>query len=149
MPNSYTPNANSHYWQPIYSFCLSLFASKSFDVFQVLSQNWTQYLNNEWYRPIPVPRFWLPIYGMKIHPLVFASYSPTLSSFLIQLLLLNFHHIPQAIFKIPIIYNWFGWSVMLLDVRIYAPWPLLFLWNQVVHSPLHLWHQWHYWLQCC
>jgi len=77
-----------------------LFASRSFVTSQFLINCYQCYLSEKWRGPITFPRFRPAIDVMYIISLVFRKYSSTSSPFLVQLLLLDFHDVPQAISNI-------------------------------------------------
>jgi len=83
------------------------------------------------------------------HITSFGKYSSTSSPFLILLLLLNFHDVPQAISNISTMCTRSVWRVMQLDT-----WMNLALRSslrsiQHAHRPLFPWHVWHHSLELC
>jgi len=99
MLNNCMLNAYSDYWQPISGIYVYWIASKPFGESHILLNHCTQYLSDQWHRYILVQRFWLAIYCMYIHTLVFDIYTPTSSPLLFQLILIDFHYLPKTIFK--------------------------------------------------
>ena len=90
----------SHYWLLIWRFNVWSFAFRRFVASRFLIHHFTCYLRDGWHSPITSLHFWPAIYGMQIFLIVLDQYSPTSTHFLIQPLLLDFHYLAQAIFKI-------------------------------------------------
>jgi len=81
--------------------------------------------------------------------LVFGKYSSISSPFLIQLLLLDFHDVPQAISNISTMCTRSVRRVMQVDTWMNMGWRLLFRWICHVHWPLFLRPIWHHSLEFC
>jgi len=99
--------------------------------------------------PITFSRFRPAIDCMYIISLVFSKVSSTSSPFLIQLLLLNFHDVPQAISNISTMCTRSVRRVMQLDTWMNSTWRLSFRSICRAHWPLCLWHVWHQSLKFC
>jgi len=147
--NNCAYNPYSLFWQSVYRIYVLSCDSKIFETSQFLSHHHTPNLHHEWYKSIAIQRFWPAIYRIKIHQLISNINSATSSPFLIQLILLDFHHVPEAIFDFLTISRRSERRVMLLAACITADWQLSFFWDSDVLWPLILWVVWHHWLTLC
>jgi len=139
----------THYRAALLHLNVLSFASRSFVTSQFLINCYLQYLSEEWRGPIKFPRFQLAIDGMWFISLVFGKYSSTSSSILIQLLLLDFHDVPQAISIISTMCTRSVQGVMQLDTWMNLAWWLSFRSIHHAHWLLFLWHVWHHSLKFC
>jgi len=138
-----------HYWPPVLRLYILSFASRSFVSSQFLINCYLRYLSEKWRGPITFPRFRLAIDGMLFISLVFSKYTSTSSPFLIQLHLLNFHDVPQAISNISTLCTRSLRRVMQLDGWMNLAWRLSFRSIRHAHWPLFQWHVWHHSLKFC
>jgi len=139
----------NHYWPPSLRLYVLSFASRSFVTSQFLINCYLHYLSEKWRGPITFPRFRPAIDGMWFISLVFGKYSSTSSPFLIQLLLLDFHDVPQTISNISTMCTRCVRRVMQLDTWMNTAWRLSFRSIRHAHRPLFLWHVWHHSLKFC
>jgi len=139
----------THYWPPVVHLNVLSFASRSFVTSQSLNNCYLRNLSEKWHGPITFLCFRLAIDGMWFISPVFGKYSSTSSPFLIQLLLLDFHNVPQAISNISTFCTRSEWRVMQLDTWMNLAWRLSF--SSICHAnwPLFLWHVWHHSLKFC
>ena len=112
----------AHYWPPVLRLYVLLFASSSFVTSQFLINWCLRYLSEIWRGPITFLRIRPAIDSMRIISLVVGKYSLTSSPFRVQLLLLDFHDVPQAISTISTMCTRSVWRVMQLDTRINSAW---------------------------
>jgi len=139
----------THYWPPLLHLYVLSFASRSFVTSQFLINSYLRNLSEKWRGPITFPRFRLAIDGVWFISLVFGKYSSTSSPFLIQLLLLDFHDVPQAISNISTMCTRSVQRVMQLDTWTNLAWRLSFRSIRHAHWPLFLWHTSHHSLKFC
>ena len=141
--------SNRQLWHPLLRLYVLSFASRSFVTSQFLFNCYLRYLSEKWHGPITFLRFRPTIDVMWIISLVFGKYSSTSSSFLIQLLLLDFHDVPQAISNISTMCTRSVRKVMQLNTWMNMAWRLSFRLIRHAHWPLFLWHVWHHSLKFC
>jgi len=141
--------SNTQLWHPLLCLYLLLFASRSFVTSQFWINCYLGYLSEKWCDPITFLRFRPAIDGMWIISLVFGKYSSTSSPFLMQLLLLDFHDVPQAVSNISTMFTRSVRKVMQLDTWMNTAWRLSFRLIRHAHGPLFLWHLWHHSLKFC
>jgi hypothetical protein len=139
----------THYRHLVLCLYALSFASRSFVTSQFLINCYLRYVSEKWRGSMIFPRFWPPIDGRLIISLVLGKYSSTSSPFLIQLLLLDFHDIPQAISNISTMCTSSVRRVMQLDIWMKSPWGLSIRSIRHAHWPLFLWHVWHHSLKFC
>jgi len=139
----------THYWPPGLRLYVLSFASRSFVTSQFLINCYLRYLSEKWRDPITFLRFRPAIDSMWIISLVFCKSSSTCSPFLIQLLLLDFHDVPQAISNISTMCTRSVRRVMQLDTWMNFAWRLSFRLIRHVHWPVFLLHVWHDSLKFC
>jgi len=139
----------THYWPPVLRLYVLSFASRSLVTAQFLINCYLRYLSEKWRGPITFPRFRPAIDGMRFISLVFGKYSLTSSPFHIQLLLLDYHGVPQAISNISTMCTRSVRRVMQLDTWINLAWRVSFRSIRHAHWPLFLWHVWHHSLKFC
>jgi len=139
----------THYWPPVLRLYVLSFASRSFVTSQFLINCYLHYLSEKWRDPIIFPHFRPAIEGIWIMSLVLGKYSSTSSPFLIQLLLLNFHDVPQAVSNISTMCTRSVRRVTQWDTCMNLAWRLSFKWIRHAHRPLCIWHVWHHSLKFC
>jgi len=139
----------TQYSPPLLRLYVLSFASRSFVTTQFLINCYLRYLSEKWRGPITFPRFRPAIDGMWFISLVFGKYSSTSSPLLIQLLLFDFHDVPQAISNISTMCTRSVRWVMQLDTWLNLAWRLSFRSIRHAHWPLCLWHVWHHSLKFC
>jgi len=144
-----TENAYSLYWQPVYRFYVLLLESKIFNPSQFLSHHSTRHSHDKWLSSLAFQRFRPAIYSIKLDVQVSDIDSPTSSPFLIQLLLLDFHDVPSAIFNSSTICRRSEPRVMKLAAWIDAACQLSFVRVSDMLWPLFQWVVWHHWLKLC
>ena len=141
--------SNTQFWHPWLGRYVLSFASRSFVTSQVLINCYLRYLREKCRGPITVLRFRPVIDGMEIISLVFGKYSSTSSLFLIKLLLIDFHDVPQAISNISTMCTRSVRWVVQLDTWMNTAWQLSFRSISHANWPLLLWHVWHHSLKFC
>ena len=136
--------SDTHYRPPVLRLYVLSFASRRFVTSQFLINCYLRYLSDKWCGPITFLHFRPAIDSMWIISLVFGKYSLTSSPFLIQLPLLDFHDVPQAISNIPTMCTRSVRRVVQLDTWMNVAWQLSFKSICHAHWPLFLWHVWHH-----
>jgi len=139
----------THHWPPVLRSYVLSFAPRRVVTSQFLINCFLRYRSEIWRGPITFPRFRPAIDGMWIISLVFGKYSSTSSPFLIELLLLDFHDVPQAISNISTMCTRSVRRVMQLDTWMNLAWWLSFRSIRHAHWPLCPWHIWHHSLKFC
>jgi len=139
----------THYWPPVLRLYVLSFASRSFVTSQFLINCYLRYLSEKGRGPITFPRFWRAMDGMWFISLVCGTLSSTSSQFRIQLLLLNFHDVPQEISNISTMCTRSVRRVTQLHTWMNIAWRLSFRSIRHAHWPLFLWHVWHHSLKFC
>jgi len=143
MLNNCTKNGYSDYWQPMYRIYVLSRESVSFNASQFQSHHNTGFLNEEWRRHTAFQCFQTAIYSILIYPAVFEIYSLTSLPLLIQFLLLDFHDIPEAIFKIWTMCTRSEQRIVQLNAWLNVAWQSSFIRVCIAHWPLLLWLKWH------
>ena len=131
----------AQYFPQVLRWYVLSFASRSFVTTQFLINSYLCYLSKKWSGPTTFPRLRPAIDGMWFISLVFGKYSLTSSPLPIQLLLLDFHDVPQAISTIPTMCTGAVWGVMQLDTWMNLAWRLSLRSSRHAHWPLVLWHE--------
>jgi hypothetical protein len=88
-----TKYAYSLYWQPVYSAYVISFESKILGNVRLLSHHDKRHLHDWWCMSVAFQHFRSANDGKALHVLVLDIYSLSSSSFLIQLILLQFHDV--------------------------------------------------------
>jgi hypothetical protein len=127
--------SNTLFWHPLWRLYALSFASSSFVTSQFLINYNVCYLSEKWNGPITLQRFRPVIDIMWIISLGFGKYSLTASPFLIQLLLLDFHDVPEPISNISTMCTPSVRRVIQLDSCMNAAWQLSF--NRFVRRTDH------------
>jgi hypothetical protein len=144
MQESYT-----QYWHPVLCLYVLSFASRSLVTTQFLINCYLRYLSEKWHSHVTFLCFRPANDGIWIISLVFGKYSLTSSPFLIQLLFLDFHDVPDGISNISTRCTRSVRRVMQLDTWLNLAWWLSFRSILHAHWPLFPWHVWHHSLKFC
>jgi len=139
----------THHWPPLLPLNVLWFASRSGVTSQFLINCYLRNPSEKWCDPITFLHFRLAIDGMWFIWIVSGKYSSTSSPFLIQLLLLDFHDVTQAISNISTMCTRSVGRVLQLDTGMNLAWRLWFRSICHAHWLLFLWHVWHHSLKCC